>query len=40
VKVLKAVQKFLTAVGLVLMAAVTVLLLAFVILTAVVQGWA
>jgi hypothetical protein len=36
---LKAVQRFLTAVGLALLAGVTVLMLAFVILMAVVQGW-
>ena len=36
---LKVAQQFLTALGLALMAGVTVLLLALVILTAVVQGW-
>jgi hypothetical protein len=38
-KFLKVAQQVLTAVGLALMAGVTVLLLALVILTAVVQGW-
>jgi hypothetical protein len=38
-KFLKVAQQFLMALGLALMAGVTVLLLALVILTAVVQGW-